>query len=221
MITLIGGATPVFTIILSRSVLNEVLSGRQWLALALLILGTVLISWFPSSHDLWDKVKSWFSLESINQRLGLAAAISAAFILAVFFIGSKYLYLTQDFMSAFIWIRLGSALMVLSLLWPREYRQEIGQAFKKLKTGSGRFIFFGTQLLAAGGFTLQNYALALGSVALVNALQGVQYGFLLILVTLLSVFYPQAFKENISRNIIIKKVLAVLIIATGLYLIAL
>lgn len=220
MITLVGGAIPVFTIILSLSVLNETFSGRQWLALVLLILGTVLISWFPTGHDLWDKVKSWFALESFNQRLGMVSAISAAFILAVFFIGSKYLYLAQDFMSAFIWIRLGTGLMVLTLLLPREYRQEISKSFRKIKNGRGRIVFFATQFLAAGGFILQNYALSLGSVALVNALQGVQYGFLLILGALLSVFYPRLLKEAVSRNIIIKKILAILMIAAGLYLIA-
>ena len=70
------------------------------------------------------------------------------------------------------------------------------------------------------GFLLQNYAIFLGSVALVNALQGVQYAFLLVLGGLISVFYPNLLKENISTKVVIQKLTAVLLISIGLYFLA-
>lgn len=220
VITVVGGSVPIFTLLLSVTIFGETFSPRQWLALGLLILGTIIISWFPDAHELWHKVKTWFSIESINRHLGLAAAISAGFLLSLFFIGSKYLYTSQYFWSAFIWIRLGTFLAALSLLIPGQYRREIFEAFRSLKRKNGQAIFFGTQGLAALGFLLQNYALNLGSVVIINALQGVQYVFLLILGALLTVFYPKLIKENISRSVIIKKLIAVAIIIVGLILIA-
>ncbi|MBX4191713.1 MAG: hypothetical protein KW804_02865, partial [Candidatus Doudnabacteria bacterium] len=68
-----------------------------------------------------------------------------------------------------------------------------------------------------GGF-LQNYAVSLGSVSVVNALQGVQFVFLLILTSLLSIYFPKVLKEKISAEILTLKVTAIALISCGLYL---
>lgn len=221
MITIVGAALPVFTVLLSMTILGESFSPRQWLAIALLVLGTIVLSWFPDAHELWHKVWAWFKAESINQRLGIISAISAGFFLSLFFIGSKYLFDTQPFISAFIWLRLGTSLVSFLLLIPGDFRREILAGLKKFASGRGQVLFFGTQLVAAVGFILQNYAIALGSVAIVNALQGVQYVSLLIIASIISIFYPQAIKENISRPMVIKKLVAIVLIVLGLYLVAL
>lgn len=221
MITIVGASLPVFTVGLSMVILGESFNPRQWLAIALLVLGTIVLSWFPEAHELWSKVSAWFSRPSINQRLGIASAISAGFFLSLFFIGSKYLFSTQPFISVFIWVRLGTTLCSLLLLVPADFRREILAGLKKFQSGGrAKVLFFSTQLLAALGFILQNYAIALGSVAIVNALQGVQYVSLLIIAGIISIFYPQAIKENISRSMVIKKLVAIVLIVTGLYLVA-
>jgi hypothetical protein len=55
----------------------------------------------------------------------------------------------------------------------------------------------------------------------INALQGVQYVFLLIFAIILSFKLPKILKEEISREIIFQKVAAILLIGAGLILIAL
>ena len=80
-------------------------------------------------------------------------------------------------------------------------------------------MFFSNQGIAAIGFLLQNYAIFLGSVAIVNALQGVQFAFLLVLGGLISVFFPKLLKENVSKMVIIQKILAIVLISLGLYFI--
>ena len=140
-------------------------------------------------------------------------------VFAAFFVGSKYLYDQQAFLSSFIWIRLGTFLAALLLLIPIKWRREIKKGLKHLK-GDGKLIFFSNQALAAIGFLMQNYAIALGSVVLVNALQGVQYGFLLVLGGLVTVFYPKVMKEKITTIIILQKIVAITLISFGLYFIA-
>ncbi|PWB38314.1 MAG: hypothetical protein C3F02_04895 [Parcubacteria group bacterium] len=219
IITIIGATVPIFTLLLSISFLGEHFSGRQWLALSFLVLGAIVFSGIPQAHDLWHKVQAWFSVESINHRLGVASAIAAAFVFALFFIGSKYLYSQQGFMSAFIWLRLGTALVSILILVPAEYRQEIFDGIRKIKSRRVRSFFLVNQLVGGGGFLLQNYAIALGSVAIVNALQGVQYVSLLILTSVMSIFYPRALQEKISRSILRNKLFAIVLIVVGLYLV--
>ena len=125
----------------------------------------------------------------------------------------------QEFFSAFIWIRGGSFIFVLLLLFHYRSRKEIFKNIKGLNSKKGS-IFIANQGLAAGGFLMQNYAISLTSVALVNALQGVQYVFIIIIGVIATLFYPKFLTENISKPIIIQKIIAVLLIAFGLYLIA-
>ena len=105
------------------------------------------------------------------------------------------------------------------LLVSKKIREEIFKSLKNLK-GKKRLLFFSNQGLAAVGAFLQNYAIYLGSVALVGALQGVQYVFLLVLGGLITVFYPKIMKENISKSVIIQKIIAIVLIVIGLCFIA-
>jgi len=78
------------------------------------------------------------------------------------------------------------------------------------------------QGLGALGFLGQAYAISIPgvSVALVSALQSVQYALILIFATLLSVFQPKMIKEYISAKVITQKVFALIFIAIGLYFVA-
>lgn len=218
IIPLIGGMMPMFTVILSVLFLGERFSNFQWLALFFLLLGTVLLAWLPSGHSLWTKVLIWFGLVNQKNTIAIFTAILASLVFALFFVGTKYLYGGQSFFSAFIWIRIGTFLFSMALLIPKKIRAEIFKGLKRLHDKKS-VLFFSNQALAAVGFLLQNYAVFLGSVALVSALQGVQYSFLLVLGGLISVFFPKLLHENISRGVVIQKIVAVLLISAGLYFI--
>ena len=62
------------------------------------------------------------------------------------------------------------------------------------------------------------YAAAVGSVTLVNALNGLEFAILIILVFLLSKFWPKKFQENYSTLVIIQESVAVIVIGIGLFL---
>ena len=216
ILVIAGGSVPVFSFLLSAGVLQENFTGKQIWALLFLIAGTMVIAWMPPKKKFIASILAGLGFKNEAAKQAIWLALAAALIFALFFVGTKVLYAAQPFLSAFIWIRLGSLLAVLTLLLPPAWRREI---FKNLKTlrGKNAKIFFANQTFAGAGFTLQNYAISIGSVALVNALQGVQYALLIILGGLLTIFYPKLITENISRAVIIQKIIAVILIAVGLY----
>jgi hypothetical protein len=79
--------------------------------------------------------------------------------------------------------------------------------------------FLGSQVCGGAGNLLQSFAISLAPVAflaVVNSLKGIQFIFLFLLTLFLSYFYPKILKEEISRVVIFKKLLAIFLIAMGL-----
>ncbi len=220
IITLIGGLIPFFTITFSVLFFNENFTNLKWLGLSFSLLGTIIISRIPNKKTMWHKFAIWFGGTSDDKKKGIFEAVLASFFYSVFFIGTKYVYSNQPFLSGFIWVRLGTLLLVLSFLFNRIDRKGIFISLKNLFKNKGKYIFFGAQGLAAVGFLLQNYAISLGSVAVVNALQGVQYAFLLIIGAAVTMLYPKGVKEDVSKSVIIEKVVAIILIGIGLFFIA-
>lgn len=220
VLVLIGGSTPIFSIPLSIWLLGDSFSQRQLLAVLFLISGLLIIAFLPKDKkDFWQKIFSKLSLNQKKTRLSLFLAILSGFTYALFFVGSKIAYQDQTFLSAFLWIRLGSALFALFILFSARARREIKKLFRKNPNRrQNQFLVIGNQSLGALGFILQNYAIYLGPVAVINALQGVQYAWIIVLGTLTSLFAPKILKEDISKKVLLRKFLAVFIISIGLYL---
>lgn len=219
VLVLVGGSTPIFSAPLAFWLLGETLSHRQIIAILLLISGLLIIAFLPKKKvNFWQKIFSQLSLKQRYSRLSIFLAIFSGLVYALFFVGSKIAYQSQEFFSAFLWIRLGSAIFVLFILFSSQARREIKDLFKK-KPGRNKnqFLVVGNQALGATGFLLQNYAIYLGPVAIINALQGVQYAWIIILGSMISVFAPKFLKEDLSKKVLFRKVIAVIVIILGLY----
>jgi len=179
----------------------------QITAFILLILGSIFIT--------FEKQKS-ISLKSLK------ITALAAFLFAITFILTKYVYLNQSFWNGFLWMRIGGSLTAPFFLFSKQVRDEIFRrksTFQK-KTGT---IFLGNQVVGASAFLLQNWAIALVPLSFlpfINALEGTKYVFVLIFSILLSVKFPQFLKEKISKGIIVQKIIAISLIIGGLLLIA-
>jgi len=206
----IGGILPLFTLglVYIFSAGKETLGYFEFFAFILLILGSILITYERSKK---------ISFQSLR-----ISAI-AAFFLALSFVLTKYVYLAQPFWSGFIWIRIGSFLMaIFFFLLFKEIREEIFKkkvSFKKRTIG----IFLSNQAMGAGAGILQNWAIFLAPlvyVAIINALQGIQYAFLLVFIIFLSLKFPKILKEEISRKLLLQKIIAILLIGGGLVLLA-
>ncbi|MDP1710621.1 MAG: EamA family transporter, partial [candidate division WWE3 bacterium] len=177
VITSTGALIPIFTLALSVVILNEQFNLSQLFAFTLLILGGVTISYR-------ENVKKPYTFELFSQ------AARAALFLAISFVLLRFVFLFEPFLNGLFWTRLGGFLGSLTIVAVPENLRRIYWATKKApKTAPAPFIL--NQILGGAGGFLQNYAVFLGSAALVGAIQGVQYAFLLILVVFLAKKFPQ------------------------------
>lgn len=205
----IGALLPLFTLgfIYIFSVGKETLAISEFPAFTLLIFGSFLITYERSKN---------ISLSSFK------FSIITAFFYALCFVLTKYVYLSQPFWNGFIWMSVGGFLGSFLFLFSKEVRKGV---FKARITFRGKtvFVFFLSKILGGGGGLLQNWAIflaPLAGVAIINVLQGTQYAFLLILTVLLSLEFPNVFKEKITKEIILQKISAILLIGGGLALLA-
>lgn len=209
---LVGAVVPLFTLIFAAIMLGEVMSGQQLRAIALLIAGGALLSLQRLSSGAGEVLL-----------MGLAGLFFAAYFVTV-----KYLYdHTALFLATFAWSRVVEGIIAITigtLLVGRRgsiYRTQKGRDKSRPYRQAFLFpiIFAANKLLAGGAFLLQNYAISLGSVSVVNALQGTQYAFLFILATIVSIWFPQLFREELDRFALGQKIAGIVLISIGVALV--
>jgi drug/metabolite transporter (DMT)-like permease len=210
IIPAIGGLQPIFAFALTWFFAGgkDVLTGGQAAAFFLMVAGSVTIVYDP---------KAW-SFKSF--KLGALAA----FLYALAVVLAKTVYTRMAFFPGFILISIGSVAAALFFLVFKEVRREAFRIKGPKRPVQTTALFFSNQALGASAFVLQSYAVSLAPfalVAVINALAGVQYIFLFLFSTLASVYFPKLIKENISRRAIVQKILAIILISSGLLVLAL
>jgi drug/metabolite transporter (DMT)-like permease len=220
ILVFIGGLIPVFSIILSLIFLKDVYTLNQWIGMGFLLAGVLVIALLPQPRNFLARFLKKIGLKNKFNRRGLQIAFVSALFYSFYFVASKYAYNNQPFMSAFLWNRLGAGLFVLLFLLRKKDRLAINSFFKRSSPKKNKFLVIFNQILGSSGFILQNYAIFLGPVAIVNAMQGFQYAFLLIISAILAALAPKLLKETFSWPIILQKTGAVILVFIGLYFIA-
>jgi drug/metabolite transporter (DMT)-like permease len=205
VIPLTGGFVPAFTFVLAYLFLAERLGTSDILAFVFLVLGGVLIT---------------IERGGKGSKKGYAYAVIAALIFAISFVITKQVFIEQEFVSGFVWSRIGGFIMALSFLLIPSARNGILHQPKQKNQGSTAALFFTGQVAGALGFVLVNYAISLASVSLVNAMQGVQYAFLLLMIILVAKKFPKMMTEKLSGKVLIQKIFAIILISIGIGLIA-
>ena len=206
----VGGSIPVLTLIFELLFLDERLSTFQLVAFTVLVAGTILII---IDFDAKKEKKEAFQYKP--WLFGLLAGLS----FAISFGMTKIAFDSQPFVSAFVWMRFGSLLLPLCFLLVPKHRKAIVSSFSIFKEKAG-FLYLVAQGFGAVGFICINYAISLASVSLVNALQGTQYAFLLIMAVIGTAKYPKLLQESMSKKGLAVKVVAVVVIGAGLAMIA-
>ncbi|MCX6761018.1 MAG: hypothetical protein NTZ84_02880, partial [Candidatus Nealsonbacteria bacterium] len=177
----IGGMTPIFSFlaVFISSGGKETLSSFDFLALIFLVIGTILIT--------FEKGKG-ITLDSFS------GSFVSAFFLSISFVLIKYVYLVMEFWPGFIWTKIGSFITAICFfVFFSEVRKEIFGKKKESMPRKTSVIFLSNQAMGGLANVMQNWALFLAPLAFVsviNALQGVQYVFLLCLIVFLSFFFP-------------------------------
>jgi len=206
IVPIVGSLIPIFTLLLSYFWLGERLIFPQILAIGIIILGIVLLTYRKSSQP-------------INYQILLAGPL-AALLFAGSAVLMKEVFASQPFIGGLVWSRLGGVIVALLFLIFPKNRPAIWEK-EAWPQGGKLILFLAGRLFSTAGFILVNLAISLISVTVVNALQGIQYAFLFILTLLLTKFWPQIIRESLGRLTLVYKFLGIIIIILGSLLLAL
>ncbi len=206
---IIGALNPLFTIIIGFLFFAQLLSSTQIIAVLILVTGATIISIDFRHH-----------LLLLNKNLFWMIASGAFFALS--YVLLREAFLQTNFLNGLILSRLGGGVFALTFLIFPTLRREI---FTKKPQSSSQnkitatLLLFG-QLMGASQGLLLTYAVSLASPALVNSLFGVQY--LVILLFSLAIYrkYPSLLDETLTRTTILQKIIGVIILSFGLYVLS-
>jgi drug/metabolite transporter (DMT)-like permease len=206
-----GAMIPLIVVFLSRTFLTELITAQQLIAIFILAAGSLLISFEKSKkHSGWH--------------LGFVWGLAASLFFAASHVSSKYIYDIYGFYSGLVWTRGAIGLFGVTLFLSPIVRKYIlssrqkKKLKKKVKKTHEITLVVVSRVLAVVAVLLIQYATAIGKVSIVNALHGVQFGGLVLLVALLSKFYPKLFKEYYAKGELKLELVAVVIITFGLVL---
>lgn len=206
---LVGTIIPLISVAYAYFFLNERLGGYGIVAVLLLVIGGFLISF-----DL--------PIYSLKLFRGFKYAFLSATFQVISFGILKEVFNNVDFINGFIWNRIGFFLAGISLFIFPIFRKQIMESFiQKGKTKkrilSTWLLFVLNKILAAVGSFLIVLAISKGSVSAVNAISSIQFVFVLIFVSLLSIWHRSIYQEKLKLNDWVQKILAVFIIGLGLW----
>ena len=199
-----GSMVPLFSFLLAYLILGERLSALQLFGFVFLVTGAGLIS-FRREEGKWTSKAFVF------------AALSSLFF-ATTSVLTKYTFNHSNFITGLVWPSVGFIIPVLPILAFKKNRKAIFNAPKEAGVKNVALYYTARATGTVGGY-LQKYAVRLGSVSVVNALQGTQFVFLFILTTFFSLYYPRVLKERINTETVVLKLTAIVFIFCGLYLI--
>jgi drug/metabolite transporter (DMT)-like permease len=202
IVPLVGGMSPIFVFLFSWLLIGLAPHGKETLAFVALILGIYFIardSFRKSNHTAHD----------------LSFSFLAAISFAIYYTLSKFIYLNELFINGFVSIAFGIFISSLFILLVPKDRAGILKSLKQSKSPSS-LLFFAGQGSGAAGSILTSYAISLANVALVNAMQGLQFVFIFAMAIFLAKKYPHLLEEKLTRKVIIEKIIAIIFIGAGL-----
>lgn len=214
VVPIVGSLIPIFTLAGTFAFLAERLADKNFVGFGLLIIATIVLSsgkaGRPSHQTIW-------------------LAVTSALLFAISSVTGKAIYDQAGFLGGFIATRLTAALTALLLLTvlDKAAGREAMSIFLPEKSTSSKhkqpgkiagILAIVGQCLGAAGFVLVQLAVSRGSAPLVNALQAVQYAFLVIIALALRDKAKQILGEDLSRRTLILKSVALGLTAIGMYL---
>jgi uncharacterized membrane protein len=195
---------PLLTAVLSATLLGEVLTFGQYAGILFIVSSAILIS-----HK-WTE-------DGRKRSPALKYALGFALFVAVANVFSKFMLGSMDFWSLFFWTSAGVLANNTMLLIIPSIRKD----FRRL-AGSLDFrtliLCFLKELLWFLGDVAFLFAITYGPVSIVAALGALQPLFYLLIALISSALLPHILKEDLERRHLVEKVIAVLMIFVGIWL---
>ncbi len=197
VVPVVGATSAIASFGLSYFFFNTVVSPNFALGIVLLSIGTFLVSHFHFTYKT------------------ALVAVHAGIFFSLHYISLKGIFNLTTFDDGFFWSRIAFVLYALSLLMVPTFLEKIKEQ-TKVTTRRAGYLIFANKVLAGVSTILILKATDLGDVAVVQALGGLQFVFILLLGIFFTVHKAKApVGEVIHRETILQKALFVAIIALG------
>lgn len=203
----VGGVVTIATYVLSNLLLGETLTSHQAGGVMILSFATFLLS--------FEKSKKYDGFHT-----GFLWGILAGVVFALSHVGVKHLYDNYSFLTGLVWSRGTAGFFGMGLLLVPAVRESFRRKHRQmpLKSYARRHAFgivVANKVLGTVGLIVAHYAIAMGSVTIVNALAGLEYVFLFTIVFICTKFFPKLFKEYFTRRELAVEVVAIVLAAVG------
>ncbi len=198
---------PIFTLILAATVLRENLTSSMYIGVLSLVLGAISIS--------YKKVEGKGTV--ISPALGLL--ILCSFTLSIYEILTKYVLGSLDLTSFLLWEFVGFLIAAVSTFSHPRVRHSFFTSVK----GMSRSVLLWRSVntyMSLAALILYFAAMSIGLASLVSGATSFEPLFVLVFAVLLSFFVPQVLKEDIGKEALAVKAVAVALIVAGAWLIA-
>lgn len=200
---------PVFGYILGYFILGEVLTNVQLIAMALIIFGTIFISF---EVDAENKIKL--------RHKTIVPMLLASLFWAAQGVIFKAVALEENVWRSFFWEHVALVIIGFAIFaFMRSYRVSFVQAIKENSKGILSLNILNEGLYMFGNFAFA-YAFMLAPVALVLLTQSFQPIFVLIIGIILTIFFPKVATEKIHLRHLLPKIIAIAITGIGTYLLS-
>lgn len=201
---------PVFAYLFGYIILGEVLTQLELIAMAVIILGTLVVSVEIDTENNFRLRRKTIYL------MTLAAALSA-FESVIF----KFVAVQEDLWVSLFWDNAGLGVVgIILFLFVAHYRKDF---LKTLQTKSFPILSLNgfNEGLYVGGNVLFAYTFLLAPVALVLLVNAYQPLFVFAIGVILTLFFPKLGAESLTIRNISQKLVAIAIVGIGTYLLLL
>ena len=197
---------PVFVAIMAVPLMGEVLGYLQWVAIAIVVIGAVMVSakWNQGGIAIW-----------LNRPFFLL--FGAGLMMAVADVASKYALRDISFLNMY-WV---TALCLSGIFLLITLRPQVLRELANMKRrGSSMGLLALNETLAVTGLILIFWAMANGPVSLVSTVTGSRPIFVLVFAFILSRFWPGLlFEEQSSKGTMALRFIATAMIVGGIAII--
>jgi len=184
-----GAFVTIFVYFFSNFFLGESLTPYSQAGVIILVFSALLLSFQKT------KKRQTFSM-------GFFWAILSGLLFAISHVLAKYLYGIYPFWSTLVWTKAFVGVVGLFTLFSPLVHKKFAKKIvkKQTKKSNTAFLIIVDKILAVVGVVCIQYAIALGSVTVVNALIGVQYVLMFVLIVFFSKFFPKIFSEYFTKE---------------------
>jgi drug/metabolite transporter (DMT)-like permease len=197
VLPVIGGVSTFATLGMSYLFLDVGVAGNFVAGVVILAVGTLMVA------------------QTLPDRDSVVHVFHSGLFFALHYITMKGLFLETSFDDGFFWSRVGFVLFALSLLLVPTYLKKIREQTGATSKRTGGLVLLAKVLAGVAAFLLLK-ATDMGDVAVVQALDGLKFVFILLITIFFSTLLPDAAATTENRpHVVMRRVIYVAVIVVG------